>query len=62
MWSYGDQDRVQSRVIRNRATDLRDTQLYVGKFGHNIKKRNLTRTIWKRNLVSHMEGVREQSD
>jgi len=64
MWSYGDKDRVQSKVIRNRAMDLRDTKLYVGKFGRNIKKKklNLTCTIWKRNLFSHTEGVREQGD
>ena len=34
MWSYVDQDSVQSRVIRNWAMDLRDTQIYVGKFGY----------------------------
>jgi hypothetical protein len=42
MWSYVDQDSVQSRVIRNSAMDLRDTQLYVAKFGYlsymNLKK------------------------
>jgi len=43
MWSYVDQDSGQSRVIRNRAMDLRDTQLFVGKCGYlsyiNLKKR-----------------------
>ena len=29
-----DQDSVQTRVIRSRATDLRDTQIYVAKFGY----------------------------
>jgi hypothetical protein len=34
MWSYVDRGSVQTRVIRNRAMGLRDTQLYVGKFGY----------------------------